>query len=58
MGYVNNRLLRLADEESQLFGSLDGAAYTASIELKKVYQHELAGLTEIRQMPLGHVGRN
>jgi len=52
MSYINNRLLRLNDEESQLFGSLDGAAYTASIELRKVYQHELAGLTEIRQMPL------
>jgi hypothetical protein len=52
MSYINNRLLRLSDEESALFGSLDGAAYTASIELKKVYQHELAGLTEIRQMPL------
>jgi hypothetical protein len=52
MVYINNRLLRLADEEGGLFGSLDGAAYTASIELRKVYQHELAGLTEIRQMPL------
>jgi len=52
MGYINNRLLRLSDEESALFGSLDGAAYTASIELRKVYQHELAGLTEIRRMPL------
>lgn len=52
MSYINNRLLRLADEESDLFGSLDGAAYTASIELRKVYQHELAGLAEIRQMPL------
>lgn len=52
MNYINNRLLRLRDEESDLFGSLDGAAYTASIELKKVYQHELAGLAEIRQMPL------
>lgn len=52
MAYVNNRLLRLADEEGALFGSLDGAAYTASIELRKVYQHELAGLAEVRQTPL------
>ena len=52
MSYVNNRLLRLADEEGALFGALDGAAYTASIELRKVYQHELAGLAEIRQTPL------
>lgn len=52
MGYVNNRLLRFSDEEDLMFGLLDGAAYTASIELRKVYQHELAGLTEIRQTPL------
>ena len=52
MSFVNNRLLRFANEEEALFGSLDGAAYTASIELRKVYQHELAGLAEIRQTPL------
>ena len=47
--YVNNRLLRFPNEEDALFGSLDGAAYTASIELRKVYNHELTGLAEIRQ---------
>ncbi len=52
MGFVNNRLLRFSNEEEELFGLLDGAAYTASIELRKVYQHELAGLVEIRQTPL------
>ena len=52
MIFVNNRLLRFSDEEDELFGLLDGAAYTASIELRKVYQHELAGLIEIRQTPL------
>ncbi len=52
MTFVNNRLLRFSNEEDALFGSLDGAAYTASIELRKVYQHELAGLAEIRQTPL------
>ena len=52
MSYVNNRLLRLSDEDDALFGSLDGAGYTASIELRKVYQHELAGLAEVRQTPL------
>jgi len=52
MSYVNNRLLRFSNEEDALFGSLDGAVYTASIELRKVYQHELAGLTEMRQTPL------
>ncbi|MCY7374351.1 MAG: hypothetical protein LH472_00035 [Pyrinomonadaceae bacterium] len=52
MGFVNNRLLRFSNEDDELFGLLDGAAYTASIELRKVYQHELAGLIEIRQTPL------
>ncbi len=49
--YINNRLLRFPNEEDQLFGALDGAAYTASIELRKVYNHELAGLSEIRPAP-------
>lgn len=52
MGYINNRLLRLTDESDALFGSLDGAAYTASIELRKVYNQELKGLAEIRPTPL------
>ena len=52
MGFVNNRLLRFSTEDDDLFSLLDGAAYTASIELRKVYQHELAGLVEIRQTPL------
>lgn len=50
--YINNRLLRFQDEENDLFGALDGAVYVASIELKKVYQHELTGLTDIRPTPL------
>lgn len=52
MGFINNRLLRFSNEDDELFGLLDGAAYTASIELRKVYQHELAGIIEIRQTPL------
>ncbi len=51
MTYINNRLLRFPNEEDALFGSLDGAVYTASIELRKVYNYELAGLAEIRPTP-------
>ncbi len=51
IGYINNRLLRFPNEESELFGSLDGAAYTASIELKKVFSQELIGLVGIRPAP-------
>ena len=51
IGYINNRLLRFPDEEAELFGSLDGAAYTASIELKKVFNQELTGIIAIRPSP-------
>lgn len=52
MSFINNRLLRFSNEEDALFGSLDAAAYTASIELRKVYNQELKGLAEIRPTPL------
>ena len=52
MSYINNRLLRFTNEDDALFSSLDGAAYTASIELRKVYNQELKGLAEIRPAPL------
>ncbi len=51
ISYINNRLLRFPNEETELFGSLDGAAYTASIELKKVFSQELTGLIGIRPAP-------
>ncbi len=51
-GFINNRLLRFPDQSDALFSSLDAAAYTASIELKKVYTQELKGLAEIRPTPL------
>ena len=51
MNYINNRLQRFSNQEDLLFSALDGAAYTASIELRKVYNHELAGLAEIRPAP-------
>ena len=51
IGYINNRLLRFQSEENSLFVALDGAAYTASIELKKVYNQELTGLIGIRPTP-------
>ncbi len=50
--YINNRLLRFQNEDDDLFGALDGAVYVASIELKKVYQHELTGIADIRPTPL------
>lgn len=51
MKYINNRLLRFKDENDPIFGMLDCAVYAASIESRKVYNFELAGLTDIRQTP-------
>lgn len=51
IGFINSRLLHFPDQETELFGALDGAAYAASIELKKVYQQELSGLVRIRTAP-------
>ncbi len=49
--YINNRLERFPNEEAELFAALDAASYTASIELKKVYSQELAGLARLRPSP-------
>lgn len=46
--HINNRLQRFADEDTGLFTSLDGASYTASLELRKVYEQELSGIVAIR----------
>ncbi len=52
MDYINNRLMRYPNEEDELYGSLDSAAYTASIELRKVYDQELKELIAVRPAPL------
>jgi hypothetical protein len=49
--HMNNRLSRFPNEEAAMFDSLDGASYTASLELKKVYTQELTGLVGIRPVP-------
>lgn len=49
--YINNRLEYFPDDEAEMFASLDAASYTASIELKKVYSLELAGLAGVRPSP-------
>jgi hypothetical protein len=52
MSFINNRLLRFPNQGDELFSSMDSAAYTASIELRKVFKQELNGLTELRPTPL------
>lgn len=51
ISFINNRLAHFSDEEADLFGSLDAASYTASLELKKVYNQELIGLVGVRPPP-------
>mgnify|MGYP001320512435 CR=1 FL=1 len=51
ISFIDNRLSRFKDEGAELFASLDSASYTASLELKKVYQQELTGLVGIRPAP-------
>jgi hypothetical protein len=45
---INNRLSQLTDEESEFFISLDAAAYTASLEIKKAFSQELTGAVAVR----------
>lgn len=49
--HMNNRLSRFPNEEAAMFDSLDGASYTASLELRKVFSQELTGLVGIRPVP-------
>lgn len=51
IAHMNNRLSRFPDEQAAMFDSLDGASYTASLELKKVFGQELTGLAGIRPVP-------
>ncbi len=46
--FINNYVERTASSDDEYIGTLDGASYTASMELKKVRNHELAGVTATR----------
>ena len=46
--YLNQRVSLHQEEPDEFTNVLDGASYTASIELKKVVQQELSGVTSIR----------
>jgi hypothetical protein len=48
IGHINRRLQRFSDEDAELFRALDSASYIASIELRKVFDQELAGLVAVR----------
>lgn len=49
--FINHRVDAGADTEGELLAALDAAAYTASLELKKVYSQALAGIVDVRPSP-------
>ena len=48
IGHLNHRIERVNGADDDFISTLDGASYTASIELKKVINQELSGFTTIR----------
>ncbi len=52
MRFIDNRLLRFRDENAPLFEALDCVVYATSVEIRKIYSHELAEVSETRQAPL------
>jgi hypothetical protein len=52
MRFINNRLLRFRDENMPMFEALDCVVYATSVEVRKIYSHELAEISETRQAPL------
>ena len=55
-GYIDNRLTRGPDENSQLFSSMDAASYTVAIGLRKVFSAEFEGLLSLRAAPSVYAG--
>ncbi len=49
--YINGRVERFPGQDAEIVETLDAAAYTASIELKKVFSQELSGLASVRATP-------
>ena len=48
IGQINHRLSIMTDEETEAFISLDGASYSASLEIKKAFNQELEGVVGVR----------
>ncbi|MFN6962947.1 MAG: hypothetical protein ACK4S4_04190 [Pyrinomonadaceae bacterium] len=49
--FINNRLNRSENEDSEIFRTLDTASYTSSHELRKVFDDELSGILAVRPAP-------
>jgi hypothetical protein len=51
MRFIEERILRFMPPDHEFFDLLEGTIYIISLELKKVYSHELTGIFEIRPAP-------
>lgn len=47
--FIETRAMRIEGMDEAVFDSLDGTNYAISMELKKVFSHELVGLSSLRQ---------
>ncbi|MGH9946295.1 MAG: hypothetical protein ACRD6X_03755 [Pyrinomonadaceae bacterium] len=45
---INTRLAARSDENSEIFGLMDAASYTLSIETKRVFSHELSAIRGVQ----------
>ena len=51
LDFIETRALRTDGINETVFDTLDGTNYAISMELRKVFSHELVGLIELRQAP-------
>ena len=51
LDFIETRALRTEGINETVFDTLDGTNYAISMELRKVFSHELVGLIELRQSP-------
>ena len=52
--FLNNRLALTPNLNTELFNALDAASYTASIELRRVLDHELLGMSDLHSAMVIH----
>lgn len=51
LDFIETRALRTEGLKEPLFDALDGMNYAITMELRKVFSHELVGITSLRQSP-------
>lgn len=49
--FIETRALRMEGMDQSIFDTLDGTNYAIAMELRKVFAHELMGLTTLHQAP-------